>query len=95
LLYRALCEGNDGAWDEAVRHLWPLILRWLYAAQPELTPTRAAARGYQALHAFRRTVARHNYTFTTFPAFPALLALLQRCVEEAAVGNDASNLLNK
>jgi hypothetical protein len=88
LLYRALCEGNDGAWDEALRHLWPLILRSLYAAQPELTPTGAAGLGYQALLAFRRAIARRRYTSTTFPAFPALLALLQRCVGEAGVGND-------
>jgi hypothetical protein len=82
LAYRALCDGNEAAWDLLLVHLWPLILRWLYAAQPELTPRAAQALGYRALRVFRNHCASRSDLATNFPAFPTLLAILQRCVQQ-------------
>src|SRR5690242_10455909 len=73
LAYRAFCDGNEAAWDLLIVHLWPLILRRLYAAQPELAPAAAQALGYQALRSFRRQVAAIGDLATAFPNFPALL----------------------
>ena len=87
LAYRALCDGNDAAWDLLLVHLWPFILRWLYAAQPELTPTHAEDLGYRGLLSFRTYCARF-YTAGTdlaasFPTFPMLVMLLQQFLRRA------------
>ena len=80
LAYRALCDGNDAAWDLLLMHLWPLLLRWLYAAQPELTPTVAEAWGYRALWNFRRQCAQRADLAANFPTFPLLLTTLRQCL---------------
>src|SRR5262245_31422405 len=78
LAYRALCDGNDAAWDLLVVQLWPLILRWLYASDPELTPAAAEALGYRLLWRFRRHYANRPDLAATFPTFPELLQKLRR-----------------
>ncbi len=80
LAHRALCFGNDAAWDQLVVHLWPLILRWIYAAQPEVTPAAADALGYRALCSFRSQWTRRGDLTSNFPAFPTLLQELHRCL---------------
>lgn len=87
LAFRALCNGNDAAWDLLLVHLWPFILRWLYAAQPELTPTRAEALGYQSLRGFRRLCAQRADLATNFPSFPLLLTTLQFCLRQVVEGD--------
>src|SRR3954468_9277156 len=78
LAYRALCDGNDAAWDLLVVHLWPLILRWLYANDPELMPTTAEAHGYRLLWRFRRHYTDRPDLAADFPSFHELLKSLQR-----------------
>jgi hypothetical protein len=82
LAYRALCDGNDAAWDLLLSHLWPIILRWLYGALPELTPTGAEAYGYQILARFRRACSQRADLAANFPTFPALLVLLHHCLRQ-------------
>ena len=79
LAYRALCDGNDAAWDLLLMHLWPLLLRWLYAAQPELTPTVAEGMGYRVLWKFRDHCAQRADLAATFPI---LLATLRQCLHQ-------------
>jgi hypothetical protein len=79
LAHRALCCGNDAAWDSLLAHLWPFMLRWIYAAQPEVTPSVADALGYRALCSFRSQWTNRSDLATNFPAFPALLHDLHRC----------------
>lgn len=78
LAYRALCDGNDAAWDLLVTHLWPFILRWLYMTLPELTPTAAESLGYRVMWAFRRNCAERADLATNFPSFATLLNMLYR-----------------
>jgi hypothetical protein len=87
LAYRALCDGNDAAWDLLLVHLWPYILRRIYADQPEMTPANAEALGYRALRLFRRHCAGRSDLATNFPAFPALLALLYVCLRDEGTQN--------
>jgi len=76
LAYRALCGGNDAAWDMMVVHLWPFVLRWIYATLPEVTPAVAEMLGYRALWNFRSHYALRPTLATNFPSFPALLTEL-------------------
>jgi hypothetical protein len=82
LAYRALCDGNDAAWDLLIGHLWPLIMRRLYDVLPELTPAAAQALGYLALSRFRQLCEQRGDLATNFPPFPALLTLLNRCLRQ-------------
>ena len=82
LAYRALCGGNDAAWDLLLVHLWPFILRWLYAQQPELTPALAAALGYRVLWRFRRQCQARSDLAANFPTIAELLTRLRRCLAE-------------
>jgi hypothetical protein len=80
LAYRALCDDNDAAWDLLLVHLWPLILRGIYARQPEASPAVAQSLGYRALRLFRRQCANRSDLATNFPTFPTLLAILNSCL---------------
>jgi hypothetical protein len=84
LAYRALCDGNDAAWDLLLVHLWPYLLRAIYALQPEASPARSQELGYRALLLFRRRCANQGDLATNFPTFPALLLLLHQCLLEVA-----------
>jgi hypothetical protein len=86
LLRRALRQANDGAWDASVPLLWPTILRWIYAARPDLAPGAAARIAHRALRRFRA-----EYPFSEhppvehrehFPRFADLMGDLQRCVQD-------------
>jgi hypothetical protein len=59
-----------------VAELWPLILRWLYTHNPELTPTTAEALGYRLLWRFRRHYANRPHLAANFPTFSELLRSL-------------------
>jgi hypothetical protein len=61
-----------------VAELWPLILRWLYTHNPELTPTTAEALGYRLLWRFRRHYADRSDLVANFPPFSELLQSLHR-----------------
>ncbi len=37
-LHRRFLTGNAAAWDTLVRLLWPTLLGWIYAQQPDLSP---------------------------------------------------------
>ena len=78
LAYRALCEGNDAAWDLLLAHLWPMLQGWIYAVEPEVTPAVANVLGYRALWSFRRRWANRSVVANYFPTFPVLLQDLRR-----------------
>ena len=78
LAYRALCDGNDAAWDLLVSHLWPFMLHWIYAEVPEVGPMAAEALGYRTLWRFRRQCAAQANLATNFPTFTDLLRRLHR-----------------
>jgi hypothetical protein len=77
LLYRALCTGNDAAWDLMVGHLWSAVFQWIYRDLPEITPADAEAVASLALHRFRQQY-HHPADLATFPTFSTLMADLQR-----------------
>jgi hypothetical protein len=88
LAYRALCGGNDAAWDLLLAHLWPILQCWIYAAQPEVTPLVANALGYRTLWIFRSHCGNRAHLATQFPPFPVLLHDLHRCLMQViALGN--------
>jgi hypothetical protein len=84
LLRRALCDGNDAAWDTVVLHLWPFVLRWLYAALPDSAPDVIAVLAYRALWQFRSHYADHPQLAANFPTFAMLMQDLRRCTAQVS-----------
>lgn len=80
LAYRALCNGNDAAWDLLLVHLWPFILRGIYVTLPEASPAFAQSLGYRTLRLFRRQCASRSDLATNFPTLPTLLKILNQCL---------------
>jgi hypothetical protein len=82
LLRRAFCDHNDAAWDAIVIHLWSIILQWLYAARPDLTPAAAETLGYRVLWQFRSHYLHHPDLASRFPTFQVLMDDLRSCTTQ-------------